>query len=186
MTGNHDDITLRIGADGGGIPLSMAGFLVQAIALAYPHTTIGNADGLHQLVVRIPEADYLNLDDDATSEKDMTALMPGKDDPGLIAFTTGLHSDASFGVAPPPWLGQFLTRTADLIEKHSDAPNYLEMTIAAKDGNSEPFKWLVCRRGRPSPHEFRQRAEARVQLLEQQLRDAGIEPVSAQDSQEDS
>lgn len=185
MTSNGNDIILRIGGASGGIPLGMAGFLVQAIALAYPNTTISNADGMHQMVLRIPEVDYLNLDPDGVSEKDMTALVPGKDDPGLIAFTTGLRADASFGIAPPPWLGQFLSRTADLIEKHMEGPNYIEMTIVAKDGSSEPFKWIVCRRGRPSPHELRQRAEERVGLLEQQLRDAGIEPVPPQENTEE-
>jgi hypothetical protein len=164
------DLTLRISGGDLGIPLRVAGFLAEAIGSAYPNTMICDSEGEHQFVFRIPAEDYLH-----TTNPDLSELLPKTDDPQLVMFVTAVQ-EGRFGVAPPPWLGQLVARAAAMLESVNYAPNYLALTIAIPDGG-DPVTWLVCRRGRPTPHDLRLRAERRVAVLEEQLRAHEIEPA---------
>lgn len=52
-----DDLTLTIAADGLGMPARVAGFLMSAIAAAYPGTTVHSSTG-GQLRLTVPAEDY--------------------------------------------------------------------------------------------------------------------------------
>lgn len=175
------DTRLRLNIDSpGGLPLRVAGFLLQAVGHAYPGTQIDTGKGgfgAPVLSLLIPREDYLQSD--GLTEEELAALAPGKDEPGLTAFTNGFR-DGSLSVGPPPWMATMLRNTAeqvhDAVVEGSNPANYLQVEILPQDGG-ESFKWIICRRGGQSPHELREQAEARVAQLEAQLREHGIEPV---------
>lgn len=184
-TATGRDIRLSINTPSGRLPMNLAGFLMQAIGRAYPGTQIDTTgDGLSGfgavLSLRIPYADYINSD--GLTEQDFAEITPGKDDPGLVAFTSGFSKSGGLKMGPPPWLATLLRSTAETLhDALGDAPNYLAIELPPQDGG-EPFTWIVCRRGRPSPHALRMAVEDRVRQLEAQLRDAGIEPAPAADA----
>lgn len=163
------DFALTISSPAG-IPLSMAGFLLRAIGTAYPSTRITQAPGFSPgLALLIDRADFLTADTDA----DIADLVPDKDDPALVAFTSGFR-DGGVGVSPPPWLAALLIATSEQIIEAADPPNYLEMRIGTVPG--EWHSWSITRPGGRTPHELRRAADARVAVLEAQLRSHGIEP----------
>lgn len=167
-TKTHEDVHLDIKTRWGGMPLSMAGFLLQAIGTAYPHTQIETKTSSAGISLRIPYEDFLDFEGEIS---DLESLVPDKDDPQLVAFTHGFINGGSVGINPPPWLASLLAQAAGMLEEEIEdhAPNYMELTILSTDGG-EPFKWIICRRGRPSPHDLRLQAEERVQYLEDSIR----------------
>lgn len=168
-----DDLKLRISSPGG-MPLSVAGWLLQAIGSGYPGTMIetGTGAGAGTLSLRIPAEDYLDRRPD---QLNVAEIPPVKDDPDMIAFLDGLDGGGlRFG--PPAWLTAMLEQALRMILEAVDPPNYVQMQLNAPDGDR--FSWIVCRPGRPSPHDLREAAEQRVAALEAQLRAAGIEPES--------
>lgn len=160
-TDTHQDIRLSITTQDG-MPLSMAGFLLQAIGTAYPNTQIETHG--YGLNLRVPYEDFLNLDE--LPDGSLEALVPDKEDPQLVAFTHGFIQ-GSAGISPPPWLATLLNMTAGIMDEEitdTVAPNYMELTILPQDGGPD-FKWIICRRGKPSPHELREQAEAQRDKL---------------------
>lgn len=168
----------------GGIPLPVAAFLLRALGTAYPGTQL-DTSGLSRAVMslRIPAADLYSADtdedeDDDTDEDATTEeWVADKDDPELVAFLNGFR-DGSFSVSPPPWLSALLNHAArELVDAlPGAAQNYLSLELHPREGH--PFYWIICRPGAESPHALRTKAEQRVAALEQQLRDAGIEPCT--------
>lgn len=160
----RDNVTLSINAPGG-IPLSMAGFLLRAVGTAYPGTMMKSTrpgEGVLHLVV--PADDYLNPVE--VSDDSLDALVPDKDDPDMVTFTSGLGK-GGLRMSPPPWLTVLLRTTAQQLLDDHQAPNYVQLTVL--DETVGEFRWIVCRPGGADPHELREAAEARVAELEQQL-----------------
>lgn len=176
----REDITLTISATSGpGIPLSMAGYLLQAIGGAYPGTAIvpakAHAWEPSTLLLRIPADDYLEPQD-----VDLEALLPTKDDPETLAFISGFGPDAEMRGTPPKWLTALLLSTTRGILEQAQPPNYLEMKLRDEQ-SGDWFSWIVCKPGAPSPHDLRAVAEARVAELEAELASlaAGVGGLSA-------
>jgi hypothetical protein len=180
ITETDRDLRLTITARGG-LPLSMAGYLLRAVGAAYPGTMIetGSAGFGDVVCLRVPHADYVVPR--KVGKKALAELAPGPDDEDLLAFTSGIRN-GTVGTHPPAWLTALLSTVSEQILADTAAPNYLSMDLLKPDG-SMLCTWIVCRPGRPTPHQLRQAADARVALLERQLRDAGIEPVAGEDAQ---
>lgn len=182
-TSLRPDIRLSLDTPGG-IPLTLAGYLLRALGTAYPNCavdTTGSGWGSPVMTVRIPASDLYLDDDESIDDTQIVALAADiKDDPATVAFTNGFR-DGSLSVSPPPWLSELLVTTArnlaDAISEQCE--NYLQVEIQAADGTGDSFAWIICRPGKPSPHDLRRTAEARVTVLEAQLRAASIEPVAA-------
>lgn len=176
------DIRLSLDSPGG-IPLTLAGFLLRALGIAYPNCAVdtsGRGFGSPVMSVRIPGSD-LYLDGESIDDAQLVALAADiKDDPATVAFTDGFR-DGSLSASPPPWLSTLLVTTArNLTEAISEqCENYLQVSLSAADGTGDSFAWIICRPGKPSPHDLRLAAETRVGELEAQLRAAGIKPVAA-------
>lgn len=162
------DVLMRVGLP---LPLGMVGFLLQTLGQAYPGTMIGTGDTSH-MVIRIPAGSRMDSVEPVISAEDIAAAKA--ESPDMEMFLTSIRDANTVGVSVPDWLSALLTSASEGILEASGAPNYL--SIEVKSERSKPFAWIVCRPGTPSPHEFRQRAEARVAALEAQLRGAGIEP----------
>lgn len=200
-----DDVRLNLATPSGrGLPLNLVGFILRALGTAYPNTKIDQGSGAafgggSVMSLLIPMADisaateaddedYDSTDFD-TEGGDMHALPTDaelaeyaastKSSEAMTAFTNGIRK-GGISVLPPPWLTTLLLEAGrDLNDLAVDlADNYLEMGIVDQANNTE-YRWIVCRPGRPTPHGLRLEAEARVALLEAQLRDAGIEPIAA-------
>lgn len=172
------DVRLRIKAIGG-MPLSMAGYILRAIGAGYPNTVIDSRKSEpwdSDLTLVIPASDYIESDPDI-SDWHLAEMAPDKDDPALVAFTSGIR-DGSFGVTPPPWITAMLRVAAESIEDSIKdiAPNYLSIELHPEDSGA-PFVWIICRRDGKSPHDLRVAAETRVAVLEEQLREAGVKPT---------
>jgi hypothetical protein len=167
-TQTHADVRLEIHANRDGMPLSMAGFLLQAIGTAYPHTEIETARLGGGINLRIPYEDFLDFD--GLPDGALDSIIPDKDDPQLVAFTHGF-TEGGAGISPPPWLSTLLAMSAAMMEEQltdTVAPNYMELSILPQDGGPD-FKWIICRRGKPSPHELRMKAETELAELRQRI-----------------
>jgi hypothetical protein len=156
-----DDLELEINARGG-LPLSLAEYLLRAVGAAYPHTQL-KADGGGgpfgpgpTMTLLIPRTDLYEAE---VSDEELAMLGGEKDVAELTAFTTGWR-DGALGISPPSWLSTLLQHAAEqMVDAMSPAAeNYVAITIDQSDG--EPFTWIVCRPGRPSPHDLRRQAEA--------------------------
>lgn len=171
---NTADIDLAI-TSRSGLPLTVAAYLLRALGHAYPGTSIGEKQGDEVMRLHIPRTDVTAADPNI----DLDSLVPDKDDPATIAFTHGISPSHGAGVIPPPWLAALLQQMAASLDEQmtaSHVPNYLDFEIlGTDDGQRESFHWIVCRRGRKSPHQLREEAEARVAMLEARLRDLGVE-----------
>lgn len=172
-TAVDNDLRLTVNSPGG-LPMSVAGFILRALGVAYPGTMMETSRFGEVLALRIPRADYLadREIDDAT----LAELAPGPDDADLLMLTNGIR-DGALGARVPDWLNALLrTATASILDA-SDATNYLSMDLMNPNG-SLMTTWIICRPDRPTPHQLRQAADERVAVLEAQLRDAGIEPLA--------
>lgn len=144
------------------LPLNVSAQLMRAVGCLWPDAKILPA-GSAEMVFGIPDTIA-----DVTDEQ-LEACADDTDDGGAMiqAFTPG-----RLNIAPGHELALFLADgLADAFPP--EAVNYIEMPLV--DGRTI----VVLRRHGASPHQLRQIAEDRVAQLEQQLTDAGIEPVAA-------
>lgn len=169
-----DDFVLEINGRGG-IPLSMASYLLRAIGALYPNTAIkpGTRYG-PTLQLLIPQGDLSAADAADVTAEDLAALGGEKDVAELTAFTSGWR-DGTLGLRPPPWLSSLLQTAAQQMvdAMPPTAENYVAIEIkrpgAGHRPDQEPFTWIVCRPGRPSPHDLRKRAEEERDRLRELL-----------------
>jgi hypothetical protein len=171
------DLRIGITAAGGRLPMAMTGYILSALCAAYPGMQLATTSRFGEVLsLHIPAGDY--LEPATVDESTLANLVPDKEDPDLVAFTSGL-AEGALKIGPPPWLSELLLHAAQALNaaiETAGAPNYLTLDLFTPDG-SETFTWIICRPGHPSPHELRQLAEARAEQLEKQLRDHGIKPA---------
>lgn len=80
--------------------------------------------------------------------------------------------DGTFEITPPEWFGPlFVGAFQQTLDAH-DAPNYLEMRLQSHVDPGKQYALILCRPGRPSPHELRRQAEAERDILSAALRRA--------------
>jgi hypothetical protein len=160
------DLTLEINARGG-IPLSLAAYLLRAVGAAYPNTQIKNGGGYGPTLQLLIARDDLYEATDVTDE-DLASLGGEKDIAEMAAFTSGWR-DGALGLGPPAWLSSLLQVTAEQMVDAMPpaAENYVAIEINCP--GRDPFVWIVSRPGRPSPHDLRRQAEAERDAARTQL-----------------
>lgn len=172
MQPDHTDGDLHLSIDSpSGIPLGVAGFLIGAIGSAYPHTKVRHSNpGGPVLEVAIPPTDYIDTDADPADVPDPSVIQDDEHTQAFVSAIAGAELNASI----PSWLSAILATLSQQIVDSSDAPNYLQMEV--QHGQGKPFAWIVCRPGASSPHDLRDRAEARIATLESHMRAHGLNP----------
>lgn len=159
--GYKPPLRLDVSVRDGGMPLGLTSYLLRAVGTAYPGTmldTRGSVGG-PTLSMLIPHAEIYAQ---AVTDGDLACLLTEADLEEVTAFTTGWRNGA-VGLRFPMWLSTLLRTTAEQMVQAMPptAENYVALDIVSPDGG-EPFVWIVCRPGRPSPHELRQAAEQRA------------------------
>lgn len=174
-TQTDDDIRLTVSAQGGvPLPLSLAAYLLRAIGAAYPSACVTTARLGSTLSMRIPRSDVVRRTDTQVTDHDLAEIAPVPTDPDTVSFLEDFPDLTGVGVRIPSWLSAWLSHTAlELASRLPDeAVNYLSIRLGDPDEPDNSFTWIITRPGQPSPSDLHQAALARIEQLEQQLRDS--------------
>lgn len=158
------------------LPLGLAASLMKLIGAAWPNARIGN-DRTHAFAVQIPKSDVDGQPVDteavqAVAAEAREAAQEGANDIGLTSFGSN-----EFRATMPEELSEHIASIAlSLFESYADA-NYLSISAslpATSGAERRQFEVTVQRAEKPTPHQLREKAEARVKELEAEL--AGLKP----------
>lgn len=156
------------------LPLDVAASLMRVLGELYPSATVEN--GQTELVFHIPDAERFR-EDTALDEDRSQGAAPAIRTTGDAEAVLQRIDNGTFHLSVPEYLGKLLGGLATRALDGADAPNYLAIRMVGGEG-ANGFDVIVCRPGRPSPHELRARAEERCARLADALRSAGVDPDS--------
>lgn len=149
------------------LPLDVAATITKLIGTAYPNAKMQFAEA---------PADHMNiiidLEDRIDDEDDLESVLE-KFEKEPIDPSVGESTYTKYGVEPPQWLVNAIGAVA--AEYLEDAENYKQTSFHLVH-NGQEMVMTVARSEEQTPHALRTAAEARVQKLEEALRQAGIDP----------
>lgn len=147
------------------LPLDLASSIMRALGTMYPNATVANDPT--ELVFHVPDGDrFSELDEDAMASLRRT--------PAAVGATLEAIDAGTFRLSAPEYIGNLLGGLAIRSLDGAQAPNYLVIRLS---NGGQTFDIVVCRPGRPGPHELLEAAEARTERYAAALRHAGIDPT---------
>jgi len=154
------------------LPLDVTASLMAAVAALYPSATVSGTGSA--LIFNISKHDRCADTTHITASlEQVSPTRPSLDD-RVVALLTAVD-DGTFEMTVPEYLGTLLSGLATRALNAENAPNYLAIKMRGPAGL---FEIIVCRPGRPSPHELRELAEERAKRYAAALRAAGIDPTN--------
>ena len=151
------------------IPLDIVGQIMKLVGTLYPNSTVKTQGGDH-MVLCIPDSDRYLDDDDDTLDSASPATRGSRQAEAILEQI----KDGVFSISEAEFVGRLFAGIFGKLLDDSEAPNYLQITMAGADG--QHYAVIVCRPGQPSPHDLREAAEAKAERYATRLRELGEDP----------